>query len=109
MRERGREQVGIGKFVPDARLQRGGRGLGAGAAALLARRSRLGAALRRRAQRACGLPGLDVRGFVFHRTILNSLFQRTDTGQRQKAQACSPSAMEKKIIWARPTTFSSGT
>ena len=29
-------------------------------------------------------------------------FQRTAVGQRQNIQACSPSAMEKKIIWARP-------
>jgi hypothetical protein len=36
-------------------------------------------------------------------------FQRTAVGQRQNIQACSPSAIEKKIIWARPTIFSNGT
>src|SRR5262245_23751784 len=44
-----------------------------------------------------------------HRTIVNSLFQRTDHGQRHTIQACSPSRMEKKMIWARPMIFSNGT
>ena len=44
-----------------------------------------------------------------HRTIVNSLFQRTDHGQRHTIQACSPSRMEKKMIWARPIMFSNGT
>ena len=49
------------------------------------------------------------RCFVVHRTIENRRFQRTAVGQRQNIQACSPSAMEKKIICARPTMFSNGT
>ena len=44
-----------------------------------------------------------------HRTIENSLFQRTETGQRQNCQACSPSLTEKKMICALPTKFSNGT
>ncbi len=32
-----------------------------------------------------------VLGLTAHRTIVNSLFQRTDTGQRQNSQARSPS------------------
>ena len=53
--------------------------------------------------------GLDVGRFVVHRTMVNMRFQRTAVGQRQNIQACSPSAMEKKIICARPTMFSNGT
>ena len=52
---------------------------------------------------------LGIRGFVGHRTKENRRFHRTAVGQRQICQACSPSAMEKKIICARPMTFSSGT
>ena len=44
-----------------------------------------------------------------HLTIVNSRFQRTDHGQRHTIQACSPSRIEKKMIWARPTMFSNGT
>ena len=44
-----------------------------------------------------------------HRTIVNNRLQRTVQGQRQIIQACSPSAIEKKMIWARPTIFSNGT
>ncbi len=44
-----------------------------------------------------------------HRTIVNSRLQRTVQGQRQISQACSPSPIEKKMIWARPTMFSNGT
>src|SRR5262245_14973921 len=44
-----------------------------------------------------------------HRTIVNSRLQRTDHGQRHTIQACSPSRIEKKMIWARPTMFSNGT
>src|SRR5262249_14765525 len=44
-----------------------------------------------------------------HLTIENSLLQRTDHGHFHNSQACSPSAMEKKMICARPTRFSSGT
>src|SRR5205807_3527874 len=33
-----------------------------------------------------------------HRTIVNSRPQRTDQGQRQTIQACSPSIIEKKMI-----------
>src|SRR5262245_31989008 len=44
-----------------------------------------------------------------YRTIVNSRLQRTVHGQRQNCQACSPSATEKKMIWARPTRFSIGT
>src|SRR5215212_1585947 len=51
----------------------------------------------------------DDRCFVVHRTIVKRRFQRTAVGQRQNIQACSPSAMEKKIICARPTMFSNGT
>jgi hypothetical protein len=39
----------------------------------------------------------------------NRRFHRTANGQRQIIQACSPSAIEKKIIWARPMMFSKGT
>src|SRR5262249_16477305 len=44
-----------------------------------------------------------------HLTIVNSRFQRTAHGQRHTIQACSPSRIEKKMIWARPTMFSNGT
>ena len=63
----------------------------------------------------CGLASPDVGEvwmigrFVVHRTIEKRRFQRTAVGQRQNIQACSPSAMEKKIICARPTIFSNGT
>ena len=74
---------------------------------------RRGFALRRR-QRWPGVASASLRlwmigRIVFHRTIVKSRFQRTAHGQRQNIQACSPSAMEKKIIWARPIKFSSGT
>src|SRR5262249_5351694 len=106
------QQAGIGEFVPDARLDRGGRGLGSRfrrLAALLL--GRLAPAVRFRlvAPLACYPPGPGVRGVVAHRTIWKRRFQRTDVGQRQIAQTCSFSAMEKKIIWARPTMFSNGT
>ena len=52
---------------------------------------------------------VDDGGVVVHRTMENMRFQRTAVGQRQNIQACSPSAMEKKIICARPTMFSNGT
>src|SRR5450755_483856 len=58
---------------------------------------------------ACYRCDPDIMGVVVHRTILNNRFQRTAVGQRQNIQTCSPSAMEKKIIWARPTMFSIGT
>src|SRR5437016_1281252 len=48
-------------------------------------------------------------GPAAHRTNVNSRSQRTDQGQRQIIQACSPSRIEKKMIWARPTMFSNGT
>src|SRR5262249_61346739 len=44
-----------------------------------------------------------------HLTIVNSRFQRTAHGQRHTIHACSPSRIEKKMIWARPTMFSNGT
>src|SRR5262249_25667323 len=39
-----------------------------------------------------------VLGLAAHLTIVNSLLQRTDTGQRQNCQARSPSKTEKKMI-----------
>src|ERR1700730_7871636 len=104
----GGQQSGIGKLVADSRLDRRRRGLGADLAALfLCRRvfrHRVGL-------RACfaGCGGKDIRRFVVHRTMEKMRFQRTAVGQRQNIQACSPSAIEKKIIWARPTIFSNGT
>src|SRR6266699_3580716 len=118
--------------MPDARLDRRRRGLAGRfgsrlvASRLVASRlvaSRLGAAraaflfcrlvlatgMRLVACPACYRCDPDVRGVVVHRTNLNNRFQRTAVGQRQNIQTCSPSAMEKKIIWARPTTFSIGT
>ena len=50
-----------------------------------------------------------VLGLAAHLTIVNSLPQRTDTGQRQNCQARSPSKTEKKMICALPTIFSNGT
>src|SRR4029450_10813087 len=50
-----------------------------------------------------------VPGLAAHLTIVNSLLQRTDTGQRQNCQARSPSYTEKKMICALPTMFSNGT
>src|SRR5690348_14576017 len=50
-----------------------------------------------------------VLGLAAHLTIVKSLLQRTDTGQRQNCQARSPSYTEKKMIWALPTIFSNGT
>src|SRR4029077_10253693 len=44
-----------------------------------------------------------------HRTIVNSLSQRTTHGQRHTFQAASPSPTEKKMISARPTILSIGT
>src|SRR6266540_591509 len=44
-----------------------------------------------------------------HLTIVNSRFQRTAQGQRHTIHACSPSRIEKKMIWARPMMFSNGT
>src|SRR5947209_3497089 len=44
-----------------------------------------------------------------HRTIVNSLSQRTTHGQRHTFQAASPSPTEKKMISARPTMLSIGT
>ena len=74
------------------------------------------------AQPAFGAPARGVRAcvawcrcslndgrIVVHRTMEKSRFQRTADGQRQNIQACSPSAMEKKIIWARPMMFWNGT
>src|SRR5579864_7704795 len=78
------------------------------AALLLGRRAGL-AGIGRRTWLDSRLRRLDIGCVVDHRTNLNSRFQRTETGQRQNIQACSPSAMEKKIIWARPTMFSNGT
>ena len=43
-----------------------------------------------------------------HRTIVNSLDQRTTHGQRHTFHAASPST-EKKMISARPMIFSNGT
>src|SRR5262249_47815331 len=100
MRERLDQQVRIGELVPDARLDRRGRALGLAAALgpLLFLCGSLGRGItfmaRLRRDRLVG----DVLGFVFHRTILNKRDKRTATGQRQNIQACSPSAMEKKII-----------
>ena len=51
------------------------------------------------------LPG----SLAAHRTIVNSRLQRTDHGHRQIIHAWSPSMIEKKMIWARPTIFSNGT
>src|SRR6187431_3633144 len=89
-------------------LDRGGGRLGAGLAALLFRRSDAGG-LGRLARLARGRCVRNGRCFVVHRTIENRRLQRTAVGQRQNIQACSPSAMEKKIICARPTMFSNGT
>src|SRR5438552_3481234 len=104
----GRQQRGVRKFVADASLDRGSGRLGPGLAALLFRRSDAGGfgLLARLARGRCVRNG---RCFVDHRTIVNRRFQRTAVGQRQNIQACSPSAMEKKIICARPTMFSNGT
>ena len=44
-----------------------------------------------------------------HLMIVNSLLQRTETGQRQNSQARSPSYTEKKMICALPMMFSNGT
>ena len=109
MGERGRQQCGIGKFMPDARLDRGGRLPGGGLAALLLRGHHFAAGVRLGTGFARRRYGLDVRRFVVHRTMENMRFHRTAVGQRQNIQACSPSAMEKKIIWARPIRFSNGT
>src|SRR4029079_15667952 len=106
--EGGPEQRGIGKLVADAALDRGGGRLSAGLAALLFRRSDAGS-LGRLARLARGRCVRNDRCFVVHRTIENRRFQRTAVGQRQNIQACSPSAIEKKIICARPTMFSNGT
>src|ERR1700684_2477361 len=110
MRERSRKQGAIGKLVPDTCFEGGGRSLGAGPwpSRLFSRRS-LTPGLDLRARFAGRQWSDDVGCVVVHRTILNMRFQRTATGQRQIIQACSPSAIEKKIIWARPTRFSSGT
>src|SRR5271154_78455 len=110
MRERGREQGAIGKPVPNPRFKRGGRSLGAGPwSPLLFSCRDLAACFDLRARFAGRQWSDDVGYVVVHRTNLNMRFQRTATGQRQIIQACSPSAIEKKIIWARPTRFSSGT
>jgi hypothetical protein len=108
MREGGRQQRRIGELVADAPLDRRGRRLGAGLAALLLRRS-LAAGIHLLARFFRGRRFRDDRCFVVHRTIVNRRFQRMAVGQRQNIQACSPSAMEKKIICARPTMFSNGT
>src|SRR5882724_6669087 len=108
MREGGGQQGGIVQFMPVPRLDRRSRRLGADLAALFLRRRGLAAGVRLRAGFA-GCRGLDIRCFVVHRTIKNMRFHRTAVGQRQNIQACSPSAIEKKIIWARLTMFSNGT
>src|SRR5215470_6398634 len=118
----GGQQIGVGELVPDARLDCRGRGLagrlagrlvrgtfGAALAAFLLRRLVLATRLRLVACLASYRCDPDVGGVVVHRTILNKRFQRTAVGQRQNIQTCSPSAMEKKISWARPTRFSIGT
>src|SRR5262249_34929853 len=48
-------------------------------------------------------------GRVAYPTNENSRLHRTDHGQRQSCQADSPSPIEKKMICAFPTRFSSGT
>src|ERR1700716_2720505 len=106
--EGGGEQRSVGKFVPDPRFDRSRGRLGADLALLLGLRG-LPAGVRLRASFAWWRRGPDVRCFVVHRTIVNRRYQRTAVGQRQNIQACSPSAIEKKIIWARPTIFSNGT
>ena len=124
MRQRMVEQRRIGKTIADAGLER------AGAAARPLGRARLGLGLRGNAVRPTR--GLEDRGSVrlvavaqrfgslaggraafasrpaAHRTSLNSRPQRTFHGQVHTAHACSP-WIEKKIIWARPMMFSSGT
>src|ERR1043166_724152 len=62
-------------------------------------RSRIHRRSSRRPQRPAGA----------YRTIVNRRVQRTLQGQRQNCQAYSPSPIEKKMICARPTRFSSGT
>ena len=107
MRERGGQQRGIAELVADARLDRRGCRLGRDLGALLLGRG-FAAGIRLRTLALCrGIP--DDGRFVVHRTNVKMRFQRTAVGQRQNIQAASPSAMEKKIIWARPTIFSNGT
>src|SRR6202012_5693770 len=108
MGEGGGQQRGILEFVADAALDGGGRCLGSGLATLL-RLRRLARRLRLRACFAWQRWVLDVPRVVVHRTMENMRFQRTAVGQRQIIHACSPSAIEKKIIWARPIRFSNGT
>src|SRR5579871_293796 len=118
------QQAGIGELMPDARLDRRRRfvcrlacclcpllGFGLALAAFLLRYLCLVLAnlIGREACFAEDRCGRDVWEVVTHRTILKMRFQRIEYGQRQKSQAFSPSAMEKKIICARPTMFSKGT
>src|SRR5262249_24299824 len=120
MRERLLEQRRILEMVPDALFE----GVGGRASALAALCRGFARAIRRHRppcsaavwaptllSPACGGHN-GGRGRRFgsspapHLTIVNKRLQRTDKGQRQIIQACSPSAIEKKMIWARPTIFS---
>src|ERR1700756_3498910 len=109
MGEGGDQKVRVGEAVADPRLDLGmrrlrshlARRLGAGLAALLLRDLVLARGLRLFAVRGRDRRGRYVGRVVDHRTILKMRFQRTVQGQRQSIQACSFSATEKKIIWAR--------
>ena len=111
MREPAFQQRGLGKSVPDPLLERS-RGLaptlaaGRSFARRLPRRAFAAVAFFRlmRRRRSSGNFGL-----AAHRTIVNNRLQRTDQGQRHTSRARSPSATEKKMIWARPMMFSNGT
>ena len=121
MGERALEQIRIRKAVADGLLKHGGRGDGpahgfrrlfgrhgfrslAAAGAFGALAAFEGGADGAAAP-ACALDF----GLAAHRTIENSRLQRTVHGQRQICHARSPSAIEKKIICARPTRFWNGT
>src|SRR5262249_14124171 len=107
------EQGRVAKAIADLGFEAGGAALAA--LSLFRRRRPRGGRIDRRWCAAGGLVGSLPWGNVLafwpsaHRTIVNRRLQRTDQGQRQISQACSPSWIEKKMICARPTRFSSGT
>src|SRR5262249_28490605 len=102
VRERLFEQRGILESVADALFEAGGMA----AAALCRLWNLIGSGRTGRIAIGEWDGGLDGSRFASspaaHLTIVNSRFQRTAQGQRHTIQACSPSRMEKKIIWARP-------
>ena len=107
MSKSGRQQRRIGERVPDPLLDNFCGSLRARPARLFLRRLGLYGAGTRGVVRT--RRHFDDCGVAAHRTMEKMRFQRTETGQRQNCQACSPSAMEKKIICARPIRFSDGT